>query len=514
MKLHKWGALIFITMLAQGSKAQLMTPVPGTNTEKPPAMTQKEELPFAYDPIDPEFWDKIKEAEAENNFAKIIVLAGDLLNEESNGSSDEADEARLALGIGLARLNISFGATQILKGLAKTRNGSKIGEAALIEMSKIAQSRFYDQEEIAEDLLVSNEFAPYHSDVESFIGFHAGLYSLTRGFKDWTEKEFSKIKPGTYWDYKMRYLKALGEIARDRVENGKQKLEELRLDELVPTDIRERARLQSARLAFEQGDFRNAYQLYTNLNLPIRTAGRIFVERAWSQFYLKNYSKALGLLEVSKAPVFSSSDHPERYVLGMLIYRELCHYESVITTAEQYRDRFGDALDAIRARGDLQKVPIIANMAMSHEKIQSEVNFLNQTRDEYLELQDLDWDEYDFYDELLKAYEFKNEDLKGRIDHMILEKSREIAQQIVDVEEQIVFLDYSAKLDQLRIVRRGENRNYKSESFSLLRFDKLFWPVEGEHWVDELEDYTMLIRSRCGESQLSTGQSESAEDFE
>lgn len=500
--------------LVRGSHAQLMNPMQGTTTEKPAILSAKEEGPFKYEPIDPDFWTRITEAEAEGNFPKIVVLAGDLLNEEDNGSTDEADEARLALGIGLSRMKLSYGATVILKGLAKSRNGSKIGEAALIELSRLAQERFYDQEEIAEDLLVSNEFAPYHSEVESFIGYHAGLYNLARGFKTWSDKEFGKIKPGTYWDYKLRYLKALGEIARDRVENGRQRLEELRIDEQVPKIIREKARLQVARLAFEQGDFRNSYQLYADLDLPIRTKGRLFVERAWAQFYLKNYSKALGLLEVAKTPVFSVSDHPERYVLGMLIYRELCHYEAVIETAEQFRDRFGDALEAIRARGDLQKVPIIANMAMAHEKIQDEVNYLNQTRDEFRELQDYDWDEYDFYDQLLKAYEFKNTNQIGRIDHMIMEKSRQIALQIVETEEQIVFLDYTAKLDQLRIVRRGENRDYKSEQINFLRFDKLFWPVTSEHWVDELEDYTMLIRSRCGESQLSSPTQGDAEDFE
>ena len=61
-----------------------------------------------------------------------------------------------------------------------------------------------------------------------------------------------------------------------------------------------------------------------------------------------------------------------------------------------------------------------------------------------------------------------------------------------------------SKLDALRVIRRGEDRNYVSERIPTSTFDRIYWPIRKkfgitEHWTNELEDYKMLISSRCQE---------------
>lgn len=476
--------------------------LPGRSTDKPAIMEKKDEGPFKYESVDPEFWADITQAMDDKNFTKVVVLASDVIKQEKNSGSDEAEEAKLALAMGLSRLNISYGASVLLQELAKSRNGTKIGEAALYELNLIAQKFYYEKEDIGNDLLVSNEFAPMHSEIESFIGYHAGLYNLTSGYKDWADKEFARVKPGSYWDLQLKYLRALGEVARERSDSAITLLEELRKDESTPQDLKLKSTLQLARLKFEFGDFTTAYNHYYGLELPIREKGRVYIERAWTKFYMKDYSKALGLIAVAETPMFNSSVSYELYILKMLIFRELCHYESVVDTASEFRSKFGRAIQDIKGRRTLQKNPVIANLVLLNERFQYWSNFINQLRNEKAELADYDWDKLEFYPRIRAAYNLKDLQVQDRLERELGVASRKVALDILDAEEQVNFLDYTAKLDSLRIVRKGENRDYKSEKITYLTFEKFFWPIESEHWMDELEDYQVLIRSRCGETQL------------
>ncbi len=84
-------------------------------------------------------------------------------------------------------------------------------------------------------------------------------------------------------------------------------------------------------------------------------------------------------------------------------------------------------------------------------------------------------------------------------------KARDSANELLDAEEQVLFLEYTSRIDQLR-VRPSDEANYKSQEISHLTFEKIFWPADGEYWWDELPDYSMLISSRCGDTQLPDDQ--------
>ena len=492
---------LFILLLSSSATRAQFDHFPGTTTSKPEALTKEPEGPFTYDPVDPEFWKEVTNALSEDNFTKMVTLGGDILLEEKEGT-DEAEEAKLAVGMGLSKLKLSFAASVIFMDLGKSRNGTKIGEAALFELTQIAQQYFYDKEEV-QSLFVSTEFGPLHSDIQSFIGFHVGLYNLVSGYRDWADEAFKGIRKDSYWDHEMLYLKSLGEIARDHFDVGQKDLESLRDNPLVTTELKQRSLLQLARLKFEQGDFTGAYSLYENLQFPQRELGRVYLERAWTKFYMRDYSKALGLLAVAQTPIFRNALTPEIYILKMLILRELCHYEAALETAGDFRAEFGGAIQSVKDRKDLNKNFRIGSGALLDQGLQYWANFVGQIRNEQADFKEYSWEDYPFYSKLSRAYDKKEAQVRDRIDRELDLYTRQTAKELLESEEQVTFLDYTAKLDSLRIVRKGESRDYKSEKINYLKFNRIYWPVKDEHWTDELETYKVLIRSRCGESQLA-----------
>ncbi|MBK8204868.1 MAG: hypothetical protein IPK68_22020 [Bdellovibrionales bacterium] len=82
--------------------------------------------------------------------------------------------------------------------------------------------------------------------------------------------------------------------------------------------------------------------------------------------------------------------------------------------------------------------------------------------------------------------------------YQLEEKTRNYANELLDAEEQILFLEYTSRLDELR-VRRGDDSTYRAQDISYITFEKIYWPADGEFWWDEMPDYLMKISSRCGE---------------
>lgn len=472
----------------------------GVSTDRPEVKKDGTVAPFVYEPVDPDFWKDVLEAMSEGNFEKVVSLGGNQMANRGS-SSDEGLEGTLAAAMGLQKMRLSLAATQLYKEVVLKRTGSLMAQQALIGLDEIARIFFYDREDLGDDFLNNNEFGVVHPDTESFISFHTGLYDLTRGYRKWADAAFDKIREGTHWDYENKYLVALGEVARNRADSALEKFKFLAETEGVPSRVKTLAQWQHSRLLFEKGEFETVYKVLTGLtDLPARERGRLIMERAWTKYYLKDFSKALGLLEALKAPLFLKTyPNLEAYILKMVIYKELCHYESVVTVAEDFRTTFESAFGDIKKRKPLRKNPMLARMALLDLKLQWDANFIHQLREEKFEFQDYSFDDLPFYKNVLSEYKSKELQLQARIDSKLENEARNVAEQLIETEEQVAFLDYTSKLDSLRIVRKGENRDYKSEDVSKFSFEKIYWPVEHEYWTDELESYKVLISSRCGE---------------
>lgn len=459
----------------------------------------KTEKPFAYRPTDPLFWGKIETLLAAADFSSVVI-EGANQTKRSNESSADGAEGRLATAMGLSRKGLTFGATLLLIDLAKSRSGTSVGEAALYELQQLTLAHNYDRDNV-DALMNSNEFGPLHPDIQSFVSFYRYLYNLRYGFNRWAETQKVLIKKDSPSDFELRYWTAIGDVARNKTDKAQAILKEIYASPLAPTRVKQRTQVQLARLAFERGQFNEAHELYHSLpEFGVREKGRMLLETAWTKYYLKSYDKALGLLNALRAPYFAQSLTPERYVLEILIYRDLCQYDAVESAVKKFKAAFRNSFRAIRQRAQLRQDTALVNLALMDLDLQDKANLIDQLRREREELLRSGWKGLAFYKAMNDEYLRRDRTLRRELDLQLEPRTREIAESFLDTEEQIQFLDYTSKLDALRIVRDGEDRDYQSAPISYLTFESIYWPVEDEFWWDEFKFYKVLISSQCKQS--------------
>jgi hypothetical protein len=469
---------------------------------------KKSEKPYEYEPIDPDYWQGVETKLKDENYSKVIEQ-GLELGEDYGPDSDDALEGLLAVGMALKHQKLYYAATLVFKDVALKRISSELAQKALYELSLIDQESYLDPVDMIDDFLNSNEFGTLHPDVQSFVSYHVSMSDLINGFRDWSKIEASKVKHDSYWYFKTQYLKGLNEIYQNKLDEAESRLTKIVQNEAASERLKKRANLQIARISFEKKNFIKAANMYKELkDFPPREKGRILLERAWSNYYLKNYSESLGILQGLKAPIYMVSVSPERYVLEMIIYKQLCYFEKVSEVAREYYNVFGKAIKDIKKRRDLKKNNVISQYAMANMRIQEQANFINQLRDELATIHDMDLKSYKYFKDIETRYKNKDNEIQKRLYLKLDQYYPAASEEILDSEEQAKFLDYTAKLDALRIVRKGEERNYQSEKISYVKFDKIYWPVEDEYWTDELDDYQVLIKSQCDQSMPSSSSDE------
>jgi hypothetical protein len=449
-----------------------------------------------YKPVNITFWRTIEDSLKDKNFEHTMDLAQEKYRTTKKDSLENS-EAWLAWALGLQKLGFIYAASTIYGDIMKTRVGTEVATQALRGLEENLRTAPVDEDYLIGELINDLEFGTIPTELQDLVSYQNGMFNLIHGYKTWSDDDFKKISADSYWDFKLRYLTNLGEVARNRIDSAVEKFQALAEDPKTPADIKDSSTHNMARLIFEKGDFSRAYKIFRTVKLNDRERGSILLERAWAKYYQKDYSKALGLLSALEAPVFDPSRTPEPYILRMVIYKELCYYQAALEVTKEVNRRFGKSIKLIYDRLDIRKDPVIVRLALLDQRIEKWAQLLNDLRDERDRLSEHDWSGFAFYPVVKKRYEKKVKETLDRLDYLMIKKSREVGDKLIDWQEQINFLDFQTKLDSLRVTRPGTDLNYRVEEIPHLTFEKIFWTNTGEHWMDELETYKVFVESRC-----------------
>lgn len=494
-----WPVLIGLLALGPMPVLTAKSAPSSKTTETPefdPLSGAKTVKPYAYAPYDNRFWESVqKRLNGADGAGSALDMAEDRIDESEKGSAHQA-EGWLALGLALKKMNYPMGAFLIFKRIAVGHAGQDAGQEALHQMDLLARDWDLDEQEI-EALVVAYDFYNLHPEIQSFASYHRSLHHLRHGLRDWFVAEEKLVAAGSFWKRLWDFELLMQKIGLNAEENPREALNRVIDDALTPEQIRQKAILQRARIHFETGLFEKAFADYRAFRpQSLRDQGRILLEMAWTQFYLKDFSRALGILESLKVVFYDASLTPERYILEALIYRQLCHYGAVNEVLKQFERTFRKPLVSIRQRKPLSGEVTLARMALMNPRFQKLANVVHNLRAERERLGQISLSGET--ENLLTAYyASKDKELRHRQDLLLEEETRRTAEELLDAEEQMTFLSYSARIDSLRIVRQGEERTYHAEAIPELTFEKFYWPVKREHWLDELPDYKVLISSRC-----------------
>lgn len=508
MYLHKFG-IIFIFLLLGASalsqqKESVSPPSPtsvkveaeGKSTELTGVFVEKEIKAFDYTPVLRDFWNQVSELRERKNFKELVGFAEKHISTYGD-SSPEGYEARLARGIALSGLGFGSLAFYEFLDISKNQKGTNIGSFALLQVGKKIQNGDYDQS-VLDTFMDSFTVQNLHPEILSFVSYFRGLIQLKFGYTEWAKKEFDLISENTYWHHLRLYWTAIAHVARNKVKSAEEIFKKLLSEDTLEANLKDRVEIQIARLDFEKGNFKDAFKLYSEeRNFGLRQKGRILLEKAWTKFYMGDYGRALGILHALKAPLFKASQTYELFILEMLIFRQLCHFELVEFSGGVFLKRFGPSIKRIQKRKNLRSDKELFNLAVMDLEIQPKANLIAQMKIEWGELKKSKLLNKQAGKHFESIYKLASARLQMEVDQELGERLREAANQLLRAEEQIKFLQYTSQLDALKLSEVIGSNQYKAKKISKLKFEKMFWPVTSEYWFDEIEDYSMQISSLC-----------------
>lgn len=458
--------------------------------------------PFQYQSARNEFWKLVDRLLIDKKYEEIIKLASD--ENIKKLKPNEKAEVYLAVAEAAARTDHPFLAFILCHEITKIFPLSNQALRAYFIMEDvIKKNSLFDEIIIGETIVeqdINLESKKIPHEIKGFLAYMLFQSYRQQGFLKWEKIAQKWILPNTEWSFRLDYDRALYELYNDRFDDSLKLFESLKNNELASDYLRKKAKRQYARLIFEKGEFQKSFELLKELQFEQDDRGFILLERAWTKYYLKHYSKALGLLTALDTQLFAQSRTPETDILKMLIYKELCHYNEVFDVKKTFDEKYKSAISDIKNRKDLTKNKELLQLALMKPNLKNYSGFIGGLR------RDMRW-----YKNLASSGEVTNDfqtkvDLKDRqlqdmISLKLNDQIRKTADEMLDWNEQINFLDYQTRVDSLRIRRSDKELNYRPEAIPLMTFDRLYWLYKGEMWLDELENIRVLVKSKCQKSE-------------
>ncbi len=410
--------------------------------------------------------------------------------------------AEYFLGVSLKRLNFRHGAAEYLYNVAKNRTRPEILPDALLEIESLVEGP-HDEGLIDNGLLSESEFGYLPPFIAPFVAYHQGLHDLKAGRKPWAQRLFDDIPEESPYKPKALYALGVERLRAGRTARAVALFRRVVEHAQTDRDDRNRARLALARVLYDKERYQAALKMYNEVEVPeLSTAeASLFLEKAWTYYWLRNFRKTMGILYALEAPSYQDHFAPEKSLLRSLVYKNLCHYIPSKREIRRFRFQYGDTLGNIRSRIDLRKDDVLRGAALQDGQIQRTASFRRMLGDEADRIDTIggSWVEVGLDEHLRLIYALKSTQTDLSIDALLKHKTRKVAEELVEFEEQMYLLDYEVGLAIYRRLKR-ENARRREQADNLdipSSGDTAYYAFVDEFWNDELPTYDFLVENRC-----------------
>ena len=406
--------------------------------------------------------------------------------------------AEFFFGISLKRLGFSHAAVDSLTHVVTRKPNPKIVSYALEVLEAVSRELPFDRDMLIDRGLCDQSYGFVEKHIDDFVHYYQGEYDWEHGLFDWGDEHFAEIEKGSYYHNKYLFKRALREISADRIDAAVATLKEV-LRKLPDGDrIKDDARKTLARLYYEQGKFSQADFLYRQIELNIVEQAQNLLERAWVHYRMGNLERAMGLLYSFEAPSYRNSFTPEFYILKSFIYKDVCHYKSAMTVLDQFKTRYGEALDNIYSRGAIKDNQAMLLVILNKPWVKRVWKFLEQLESEQNRLDQIRHPALAAY--LDNLYRLKKEQYEQRFRLLVRDEYEKMANDMLRFEEEAHLMEYEIGTDMYQRVSAitfKEEPSEKTETDEGQTSLKAVYNFQGEFWNDELDDYEVVLPNKC-----------------
>lgn len=416
----------------------------------------------------------------------------------SNIDDPRYDRAQRLMAISAERLGLTYAASLWYLDIARSRRDVTLISEAVRGLERIMANGPYDQQVILRGFIARAEISGLDANQLAFISYYQGLDSVQQGLNEWADQVFARIPESSAYRHRATYVQILRDVSNYELEASQKALEALLKRSPMPRDLKLEINRTLARLAFEQGRYKEALTRYQALRQSAPDDSGLLLEMAWTHYYLGEYQRALGLLLALDAPAYGGLIAPERYLLEAMSLRKLCQFEPAQRAAVRLRSRHGRAIQDLYAGVPIQKSKALRRAARLRAQGRDIALFRKRLLIERKMLNDM---EGQLGAELLK-------DMIALYDAGIAEADRredaELDPVLVNVADDLLAADEGVRLilhelgvALLRGRRQGEVGQVIAQEAPFDEQTQVQYTFNGEFWTDELDDLVVKMEDRC-----------------
>ncbi|MGD9006857.1 MAG: hypothetical protein PVG41_02990 [Desulfobacteraceae bacterium] len=428
-------------------------------------------------------------------YEKACQLFYQILSERTPDVADY-EWAEFFFGVGMKRLGYSQAAVDSLTNLLTRKPNTKIAAYILEVLEQISRSGPFDRDMVIVRGICDHNYGFVEGQLADFIHYYQGEYDWEHGLFQWGDKHFASIQPGSFYHNKYLFKRALRAYYDRRIDSSISMLKKILLKLEDGDPLKDDARKTLARLYYEVGKFSEADFLYQQIEMNIVDQAQSLMERAWIHYRLGNAERAMGLLYSFEAPSYVNSFTPEFFIIKSFIYKDVCHYKKAMQVLDQFKGRYGSALEKIYLRRPVQDNHAMLLVILNKPKINRAWRFLELLDREHLLSQKFHDEELRAY--LDKLYGLKREETELKFRKMVTDEYEKMANQMLRFEEEAHLMEYEIGIDMYQRVHtyhyeESDRKDKEKKSTG----GKVVYAFQGEFWNDELDNYEVKLPSKC-----------------
>lgn len=435
----------------------------------------------------------------------------------ANATDERFEWAQFFLAECLKGLGLYHGAVQYYYLVAKTRSRPEILPMALGRLEEISRTRPFDENLVFEDLLYDSEFGFLPENLTNWVQYVQGYYDYRNDFIEWGNRHFDQVKNDSPYFLKALYVKGVYALKKRKDDEALALFDavvhaDVDKDgtDLFAQDAKNQAHLAMARLLYDMQEWKKAldeYDQVKQIDLSFNQA-QLLLEKAWTQYHLGEYRKAMGLLHALRAPSYSRFFLPDAFTLRGIIFKQLCHFIPAKRSVREFRSTFGRPLQDLRRRVPLENIRVVSRGATQDGLIARRTELLRslEREGEIIDKHDSGWSDVELDKHLRRLYELELREQARLWRIEFKTASDNTGLELLESEEQMNLLDYEVGLDIFKRLKAEEAR-LGAEKPLVIPYDSenVYYEFDTEFWNDELHSYEFFVNSRCFEAASAGG---------
>ncbi len=239
-----------------------------------------------------------------------------------------------------------------LYSAAKEAKDKDLRQAAVQELVKhIKILDFYDVKEI-EPLVQQNDVDVVSNDD---YNFYRAKHFLEQGNLGQVEDAVTLIPEKSSHYNEALFISALFNYRQGQVDKAAALLDQVLKRTTKADTIHTTAAITRARIHFQKNQFKEAFQVYLEVDKENPFWLQAMVEQSWAQILVKDFEGAAGNMFSLHTDFFKNAYNPESYVVRTVAYLNLCQFGDAQSVLQNLGRKYAPLYGKLAAYGEVHK---------------------------------------------------------------------------------------------------------------------------------------------------------------